>query len=47
MQPLRCMGQAVAVLVDRAALDRHAAPHRGDCGFMAGRAIDDEEIGPS
>jgi hypothetical protein len=46
MQPLGRVRQEMAMFVDRAALNRHAAPHRGDRVLEAGRAIDDEELGP-
>src|SRR5262245_34856737 len=45
-QSLGRMRQEVAVLVDRAALHRHAVPHGGDRGLEPGRAIDDEELRP-
>ena len=40
------MREKVPVLVDRAALDRHAVPHGGDRLVEPGGAIDDEELGP-
>ena len=40
------MRQQVAVLVNRAALHRHAVPHGGDRALEPRRAIDDEELGP-
>ena len=44
MQPLGGMGEQVPVLVDRAALHRHAVPDRGDGLVEPRRAIDDEEL---
>src|SRR6202047_5402829 len=44
MQPLGGMGEQVPVLVDRAALNRHAIPNRGDGLVEPRRAIDDEEF---
>ena len=46
MQALWRVREKVPVLVDRAALDRHAVPHGGDRLVEPGRAIDDEELGP-
>jgi hypothetical protein len=46
VQALGRVGQEVAMLVDRAALDRQAVPHRGDRGLEPGRAVDDQELGP-
>jgi hypothetical protein len=46
MQALGRVRQQVPVLVDRAALHRHAVPHRGDGLVEPRRAIDDEELGP-
>ena len=39
------MGQQVAVLVDRTALDRHVVPQRCDRLIQAGRAINDQQFG--
>ncbi|OJH00132.1 hypothetical protein BL313_11685 [Staphylococcus hominis] len=39
------MGEKVSVLVDRAALHRHAVPDRGNGLVEPRRAIDDEELG--
>src|SRR6478752_10716506 len=44
MQPLGGMCEQVPVLVDRAALDRHAVPDGGDSLVEPRRAIDDEEF---
>ena len=41
------MREKVPVLVDRAALDRHAIPHGGDRLVEPRRAIDDEKLGPA
>jgi hypothetical protein len=43
MQPLGGMCEQVPVLVDRAALDRHAVPDGGD-GLVEPRRSDDEEF---
>jgi len=41
------MGQEVAVLVNRAALDRQAlAPERHQCSLQSRGAVDDHEFGP-
>jgi hypothetical protein len=40
------MRQQVAVLVDGAALDRHAIPDGGNRVIEPGCTIDDEEFGP-
>src|SRR5260370_20519522 len=42
--PYTTLFKQVPVLVHGAALDRHAAPHRGDGAVEPGRAIDDEEL---
>src|ERR1022692_566168 len=47
MQALGRMCQQVSVLVNRAALHRHAVPDGGNRLVEARRAIDDEELGPS
>jgi hypothetical protein len=39
------MPEEVSVLMNRAALDRHSVPDRGNGLVEAGRAIDDEELG--
>ncbi len=39
------MGQQVAVLVDRTALERHVVPQRCDRLLQAGRAINDQQFG--
>ena len=44
MQPLGGVREQVPVLVDRAALDRHAVPDGGDGLVEPRRAIDDEEF---
>src|SRR5471030_1314051 len=46
MQALGCMCEQVSVLMDRAALDRHYVPDRGDGLVEPRRAIDDEKLGP-
>src|SRR2546423_8325098 len=43
VQSLGGVGEQVPVLVNRAALDWHALPHRGQCILEPGRAINDEE----
>src|SRR3954451_10523303 len=47
MEPLRRVGQQVSVLVDRAALDRHAVPDGGERLFETWCAIDNEEKRPA
>jgi len=47
VQALRRVRQKVPVLVDRAALDRHAVPDGRDGLVEPRRAVDDEELGPS
>jgi len=47
MQPLGRMREQIPVLVDRAALDRHAVPHGGDRLLQPRRAVDNEELRPS
>ena len=46
MQPLGGVREQVPVLVDRAALDRHAVPDRGNGLVEPRRAIDNEELWP-
>jgi len=47
MHMLGGMGQQVAMLVNRAALDRQfVAPQRQQRGFQTRRAIDDDKLGP-
>ena len=46
MQALGGMGEKVPVLMNRAALDRHAAPDGGDGLVEPRRAVDNEELGP-
>jgi hypothetical protein len=46
MQALRSVRKQVSVLVDRAALHRHAVPDRGDGVVEPRRAIDNEEFWP-
>src|ERR687891_279890 len=41
---LRRMGQKIALLVNRAALDRHVVPQAGERRFEAFATIDDDEI---
>ena len=43
VQGLGRVGEQVAVLVDRAALDRRIRPQLGQCSLEAGSAIDDDE----
>ena len=45
VQPLRRMGQQVAVLVHGAALNRHAAPHRIHRLLQPRRTVEDQERG--
>ena len=47
VQALGRVGQQVPVLVDRAALHRHAVPDGGDRLLQPRRAVDDEELGPA
>ena len=44
VQPLGRMGEQIAVLVHRAALDRHVGPQRRQRLFEARRAVDDDEF---
>ena len=44
VQALGRVGEQVAVLMDRAPLNRHAVPDRGDRLFQPRRAVDDEEV---
>src|SRR5919202_349834 len=45
MQPLGRVGQKVAVLVNRAALERNIGPQRRKCFLQAGGPIHDDELG--
>ena len=45
VQVLRRMGQQVALLVNRAALDRHVVPQAGERRFQAFAAVDDHQFG--
>ncbi|MGX1350515.1 hypothetical protein AB7M49_004091 [Bradyrhizobium elkanii] len=45
VQALRRMRQQIPVLVDRAALHRHAIPHSGDGLLKSTCAVDNEEFG--
>ena len=47
VQALGGVREQVAVLVNRAALHRHAVPDGGDGLLEPRRAVDDEELGPS
>src|ERR1022692_3211347 len=47
MQTLGCVREEIAVLVNRAALHRHAVPHGGNRLVEARCAVDDEELRPS
>ena len=44
MQPVGSMSQQVAVLVHRAALDRHVGPERGERLLEPRRAVDDDQL---
>ena len=44
MQPLGCVGEQVAVLVDRAALGRHVAPEGGQRLLQPGPAVDNQKL---
>src|ERR1017187_930641 len=46
MQALGCMREKISVLVNRAALHRHAVPDSGDGLVEPRRAVDNEELGP-
>src|SRR5665811_1959447 len=46
MQALGCMREKISVLVNRAALHRHAVPDSRDGLVESRRAIDDEKLGP-
>ena len=45
MQPVWRMPEEIAVLMNRAALDQHAAPKRGKSFLETRRAIDNDEFG--
>ncbi len=47
VQPLRRVSDKVAVLMHRAALNRHAGPERGERLLEARRAVDNDELGPA
>jgi hypothetical protein len=47
VQALGGVRKEIAMLVNRAALDRHAVPDDGDGLVEPRRAVDDEELGPS
>ena len=47
VQALGGVREEIAMLVNRAALDRHAVPDDGDGLVEPRRAVDDEELGPS
>ncbi|TPV98791.1 MAG: hypothetical protein USCAAHI_01783 [Beijerinckiaceae bacterium] len=44
VQPLRRMGQQIAMLMHRAALNRHIGPQRGERVLEPRRAVDDDEF---
>jgi hypothetical protein len=46
MQALWRVREKVPVLVNRAALHRHAVPHGGDRLAEPGSPVDNEELGP-
>ena len=45
MQPLRCVGEQIAMLVDGAALGGDVAPEGSQRLLQPGRAIDNQELG--
>src|SRR5437764_7593716 len=44
MQPLGCVSEQVAVLVDRAALGRHVAPEGGQRLLQPSAAVDNQKL---
>ena len=47
MQPLGCVSEQVAVLVDRAASGRHVAPERGQRLLQPAPTVNNEELWPA